>query len=45
MLDELKQVRAGVLTGWACLLWVARHANGQLAQVAPPPPSPPLVPF
>ena len=34
VLEDLKQVSSGVLANWACLLWVARHANGQIAQVA-----------
>ena len=34
VLEDLSQVSSGVLANWACLLWVARHANGQIAQMA-----------
>mmetsp|Transcript_8030 Transcript_8030/g.23015 ORF Transcript_8030/g.23015 Transcript_8030/m.23015 type:complete len:641 (-) Transcript_8030:1544-3466(-) len=34
LVDVLKQVRAGVLANWACLLWAAYHSTGQMAQGA-----------
>uniref|UniRef100_A0A061R6Z4 Protein fam135b-like n=1 Tax=Tetraselmis sp. GSL018 TaxID=582737 RepID=A0A061R6Z4_9CHLO len=32
ILEEQKQIRAGVLANWACLLWVVCHANKHVAE-------------